>query len=262
MACHAQNFTCHLLSYFSQIGKDECESVETVLELIPNFNNATDITFVSPRARSLCRKLLPQLTELAAHHNQVYSVRKPYYMINLSTMLTTIVRPLLAHLSSYERSELHSTIDAARQFLASDLTNIRSVVSKWARIHPYGFTAVSTHHIGSWEYAVKPVARPTAKIVVPPSNTPTRVYIPTRPHRSSAALSSRRTTRTISTHSQESRIADIIEALELVTPPTGRVRSDSESSCSDSSHVSTPNDDKLDTQFDYFEADCKHSISL
>ncbi|ELU39702.1 PP-loop family domain-containing protein [Rhizoctonia solani AG-1 IA] len=227
MTYHAQNVACHLLSYFSQIDRDE---------------SFTGITFVSPRARGLCRKLLPRLIELA----------------NLSAMLTTIVRPLL----SYERSELHSTIDAARQFLHSDLKNVRRVVSKWTRNHPHGLSAFLGHHIGSWEYVVKPVARPTARIVIPPSNTPTRVYIPTRPNRSSTTFSSERTARTVSVHSQESRIADIIEALELAKSPTGRTRSDSESSGSDSSYVATPNNDILSPRFDYFEADHEYPVSL
>ncbi|QRW15744.1 hypothetical protein RhiXN_03745 [Rhizoctonia solani] len=268
MTYHAQNVACHLLSYFSQIDRDECDSVKcfksTALQLTRTlFNRKLYWDYLCfSRARGLCRKLLPRLIELAAQHNPVYNVPKPYYMINLSAMLTTIVRPLLAHRSSYERSELHSTIDAARQFLHSDLKNVRRVVSKWTRNHPHGLSAFLGHHIGSWEYVVKPVARPTARIVIPPSNTPTRVYIPTRPNRSSTTFSSERTARTVSVHSQESRIADIIEALELAKSPTGRTRSDSESSGSDSSYVATPNNDILSPRFDYFEADHEYPVSL
>ncbi|CAE6491331.1 unnamed protein product [Rhizoctonia solani] len=250
MPCHAQSLTCHLLSYFARIGKEECESVEVILELIPLFNSNTGITFVPPKTRSFCRRLLPQLTELAAHFNPIYTVQKPYYMVNLTTMLTSIVEPLVGHQSSHERSELHSTIDAACKFLHSDLTTIRIVVTKWIQTHPSGFIENSRYHIGSWEYSIKLVARPTARIIVPPNSPPPRVNVGSHQFRRSASFSRRRAAQTASTCSQESKIADILEALELVEPQLGRSRSDSESS-SDSSCVPTPNNDDLDTHFDY-----------
>ncbi|CAE6471131.1 hypothetical protein ACGC1H_001007 [Rhizoctonia solani] len=261
MPCHAQSLTCHLLSYFAQIGKEECESVEVILGLIPLFNSNTGINVVAPKTRSFCRRLLPQLTELATHHNSRYTVQKPYHMINLTTMLTTIVRPLVYQQSSYERSELHSTIDAAHNFLRSDLANIRAVVSKWIQAHPSGFFEDSRHHIGSWEYSIKPVARPTARIIIPPNNPPPRVYVRTHQFRRSASFTRRRATQTASTYSQESKIADILEALELVEPQTSRARSDSESS-SDSSCITTPNNDDLDTHFDYVTLKRKPSLIL
>ncbi|CAE6429124.1 unnamed protein product [Rhizoctonia solani] len=250
MPYHAQSLACYLLSHFTQIGREECESVEVILGLIPTFSCSAGINFVAPRTRGFCRRLIPQLTELAAHYNSVYSVQKPYYMINLTTMLTTIIRPLVSRQSSCERSELHSTIDAACKFLHSDLGNIRTVVSKWVRAHPNGF-ATSSRHIGSWEYAIKPVARPTARVVIPPNNPPPKVYVRTHQLNRSATFSRRRASRTPSTHSQESKIADILEALELVEPPASRARTDSESSYSDTSCVSTPDNDDLNTHFDY-----------
>ncbi|CAE6477020.1 unnamed protein product [Rhizoctonia solani] len=260
MPYHAQSLACYLLSYFVRINEEECESVEIILGLIPMFNCSTEIDFVAPRTRSLCRRLLPQLKELASRHNPVYSVQKPYYMINIAAMLTTIIRPLVSHQSSYERSELHSTISAAYDFLRSELTNIRTVVAKWIRANPNGLATSPRHHIGSWEYSIKPVARPTARMVIPPSDPPTRVYIRTHQLRRSATYSRRRTSRTMSTISQESKIADILEALELVEPQAGRTRSDSESSCSDSSCVSTPGKDDLDSHFDYAALGCKHPV--
>ncbi|CAE6508932.1 unnamed protein product [Rhizoctonia solani] len=177
-------------------------------------------------------------------------------------MLTTIVGPLVSHQSSYERSEVHSTLEAACKFLHSDLTNIKAVVSKWTQTHPNGFVTDSRHHIGSWEYSMKPASRPTARIVIPPNNPPPRVQVRTHQFNRSASFSHRRLAQTASTCSQESRIADILEALELVKPQAGRAQSDSESSSSDSSCVSTPNNDALDTHFDYATLNHKQSIIL
>ncbi|CAE7153527.1 unnamed protein product [Rhizoctonia solani] len=182
-------------------------------------------------------------------------------MINITTMLTTIVRPLVSHQSSSERSELNSTIEAACKFLRSDLTSIRTVVSKWVQANPNGFATEPRHYTGSWEYSMKLVARPTARIVIPPNNPPPRVYTQTQHFRRSASFSRRRAAQTASTYSQESKIADILEALELVEPRASRHRSDSESSSSDESCVATPNDD-LDAHFDYAMLGCEQAIMI
>jgi hypothetical protein len=153
-------------------------------------------------------------------------------------------------------------MDAAHQFLHSDLENIKIVVSKWARSRSNHYT--SRRHIGFWEYSARPIARPTAKIIVPPDSPPELHESVRHSHLrlSSLSFSYKRTANSklnspASTTSQETKLSDLVEALELEGAAVDPGRSlfsmsdDSTIQVAESLCVSTPDED-WDPHFDYF----------
>ncbi|QRW01391.1 hypothetical protein RhiLY_00388 [Ceratobasidium sp. AG-Ba] len=129
--CTASYAIYALLSCFSTLSKQERNTVQFILELIPCYDTATGRLRMTRDAHILSQVYLAELRVLAKRHCYVHegSLEDPAHA---RALLSVIVLPLVRHLSQTEYMDIVNSVNEAEVLLSTELNHLNELVDLWS----------------------------------------------------------------------------------------------------------------------------------